>query len=228
MRADLPPQLFTFGLNKTLADIDGLSHVERICHASPLPRAEVDRVLRDELGLKTMPALSDLTDEVIDRTCTALRIDRRDFPFGSVPPAPYQLRPDAYAAVAAAAQHLPVAVITNTSVFADPGLKPVSTGLAPHLSAIHCSWAMGYAKPAPQAFIVAAAFHKVTAHHLIHIGDSWFQDVAPVLALGGRAVWLNHNKAPVPGSDPVPPGRLLVANNLTEAVNHAISRWLAP
>lgn len=220
------PLLFTFALTNTIADIEGITHIELICQVSPLPETEVRRILYDTVGLKTLPSRAALTRSMIDMTCAALEISPDQFPFGSIPLAPYRLRPEAPEAVAAAASYLPTAIITNTSVFADPGLRPVSDGLHPHLSAIHASWAMGAAKPDPHAFRAAAGYHGLGPHRLIHVGHSWIKDIAPVLALGGRAVWLNPDWSPITSSEPVPPGRLLVATTLTQAVDQAIARWI--
>jgi FMN phosphatase YigB (HAD superfamily) len=220
------PLLFTFDVTNTIAEIDGPSHVDLICEASPRSRAEVCDILNNLLGLKTLPSRSALTPTLVETACTLLDISREQFPFGELPLAPYRLRDEAPAAVAAAAACLPAALITNTSVFADPGLQPLANGLHPHIAAIHASWAMGAAKPDPHAFWAAANYHQVAPRNLIHIGDSWSEDIAPVLALGGRAVWLNKDNAGAPGPGPVPRGRLLVATTLTEAVEQAIARWL--
>lgn len=220
------PLLFTFDVTGTVADIDGPSHVDLICEVSPRSRAEVRHVLYNVLRLKTLPSRAALTPVLVDTTCAHLGISREQFPFGELPLAPYRLRSGALAAVAAAAACLPTALITNTSVFADPGLRPVAEGLHPHLAAIHASWAMGAAKPDPQAFRRAASYHGCTPKNLIHIGNSWTNDIAPVLELGGRAVWLNTDSVPIPGSDVVPHGRLLVAGTLAKAVEQAIARWL--
>lgn len=221
------PGMFSFDLTGTIADIDGISHMQRICRLSPLPPDDVRRVLHEHMHLKTLSSPTDLTDTLIASTCDALRIDPADFPYGTQPIAPYRLRPDARMAIATAAQHLPTIVIANISVFAEPELHPVRTGLAPHLAAIHSSCAMGYAKPDPHAFTTAVSDHQLTVGNLIHISASWQRDIAPVLALGGRAVWLNHHRTQIPGSQAVPPGSLLVADSLGEAVEHAITRWLS-
>jgi FMN phosphatase YigB (HAD superfamily) len=221
-----PPKLFTFDVGKTVADIEGASYIDLICAVSPQPREEVRRVLHEVVGLKTLPSRAALTPMLVDTACAQLGISRQQFPFGELPAARYRLRPDAPDAVAAAARCLPVALITNTSVFADPALQPVTDGLAPHLAGVHASWAMGAAKPDPYAFQAAARYHGVTPRNLIHIGNSWTQDVAPVLALGGRAVWLNATRDSIPGSEEVPRGRLMVADHLAAAVQQAIARWL--
>lgn len=220
------PALVSFDVGDTLAVIDGISHVARIRAASPLPAEQVQRVLREELRLKVLPSPEALTDELADRVCGLLRIDRTELLFGHEPLAPYRLIPGAVDAVDMLAAHLPVVAITNTSVFADGCLGEVRAGLAPNLTEVHTSWRMGVAKPDPQAFRTAAAEHGVATADLLHIGNSWSEDVAPVLALGGRAVWLNPDRATIPGSAPVPPGMLLVANTLAEAVTEAARRWL--
>lgn len=222
------PGLITFDVGGTLAFIDGESHTDRVRRASPLPSEEVDRILRDELRLKTLASAEELTDGRLHEICLRLRIAVREFPFGARPPAPYRLYRPAAAAVAAAAAHLPVAILTNTSVFADPALDPVREGLGPHLSGAHISWKMGAAKPHSRAFLLAAARHGLAPDRTIHIGDSWSTDVVPALRLGARAVWINRDRAMVPGPEPVPAGRLLVAQDVAHAVDQVIARWLTP
>jgi hypothetical protein len=164
----------------------------------------VRRILRDATYLKTLPSVDALTPQLIEQTSAALCIDPADFRFGSMPLAPHRLLPGAQSAVAAAATHQRVIMIANISVFAEPGLGRIREGLAPHLAAIHTSWRMGVSKPDHEAFRIATAAHVVAVRDLAHIGNSWTEDVAPVLALGGRAVWINQPGQPsrVPSRSP--------------------------
>jgi len=217
------PQLISFDLTGTLARIDGQSHVEHICAVSPLPPEQVRQILREQMHLKTLPSREALTPQLIEQTCAALQIPSDQLWFDTVPLAPWALLPGAAAAVAAAAAHAPAVLLTNASVFSAPGVHAVRDELAPHLATVHASWETGVEKPDPRAFRGAAAAHGVPVQHLLHIGDSWTEDIEPVLALGGRAVWLNPHRQPAP--DSVPPDRLLVATTAAEAVDLAGRHW---
>jgi FMN phosphatase YigB (HAD superfamily) len=219
-----PPRLISFDLGNTLADIDGPSHVDRIRTASPLPQAEVQRILAEELRLKTLPSRAALTDELRRRICDQLAIADTDFLFGTAPPAPYRLRPGAPAAVRAASVRAQTAIIANLSVFSAETVDPVRDGLSPHLDALHASWVMGVAKPAPEVFLRVAEAHGVTVAEVVHVSSNWQRDIAPVLRLGGRAVWL----APTGTRPPVrtPRDRFLTAPSALDAVTAAIGAWL--
>jgi FMN hydrolase / 5-amino-6-(5-phospho-D-ribitylamino)uracil phosphatase len=70
------------------------------------------------------------------------------------------------------------------------------------------------AKPDPQVFGSVAARHGASPSGLVHVGDSWAEDVMGVLSAGGRAVWISAGR-PVPDAGPVRAGRVLVAEDIT-------------
>jgi len=221
----MPSLLISFDVAGTVAELVGRSHAQALTDLSPLPAPEVRRILRDVLGLKTLPSRDALTPALVRRTCTALMIDVGDFGFGTVPLAPYRLLDGARAAVAAAAVHAPVVLITNTSVFAESCLDPVREGLAPHLTAVHTSWRHGVVKPNPQVFHTVASHEGVGVEDLVHVGDSWCEDIAPVLELGGRAMWITDDASSA--GDYVGCDRLVVVRSLDEATTAMTQRWWA-
>jgi len=218
--------LMSFDLTGTLAEIAGPSHTQRLAALSPLPPDDVRKILHEVMGLKTLPSLDALTPDLVERTCAALQIDSGELGFGQAPLTPYRLLPGANAVVAAAAEHGHVALITNTSVFAEDCLVPVQVGLAPHLAAIHSSWRLGVAKPDPRIFRSAAAHHGVAVENLVHVGDRWDEDIAPVLALGGHAMWVT-TADDVAGREHVCVDRLLIVRSLREAAEAMTRRWWA-
>lgn len=225
---DTSPRLVSFAINNTLGEIDGVSQVQRIRAASPLPAEEVRNILERDLGLKTMASAEELTQERAARVCARLGITRADLGFGMARLAAYRLVPGAREAVALlAGTGLPVVTISNASVFSlnDGAMRPVSDGLVPYLTAMHHSCVMGVAKPDPQIFRAAAAEHGIAAQDLVHIGDSWVYDIAPALAAGARAAWVNSRRAPQ-GGEAVPPGRLIEASNVLQAAAVVRACWL--
>lgn len=226
MKARLVP-LISFDLGNTLATIDGPSQVQRLTEISALPPDEVRRILREVMTLKTLPSREALTPDLVQRTCAALRIAPADLGFGSRTLAPYRLLPGARTAVAAAAHHGQVAAITNTSVFADDCLAPVRDGLAPHLTAIHPSWRLGAAKPDPRIFHAVASLHGVAVEDLVHVGDRWDEDIAPVLTLGGHAMWITTDDNDVSPCDHLGGDRLLIVRTLADVTAALTRRWWA-
>ncbi len=221
-------KLITLGLRGVIADIDGPSHIERIIAASPLAEHEVRKVLQDQLRLKTLSSKESLTAELADEVCRRLRISREELLFGQVPCAPYRIRLDATAAVQEAAELAPVVLLANVSVFADPALDPVRERIGQYLSGECLSWRIGAAKPDPALFEHVLNRHGVEPEQLAHVGASWREDIAPVLNLGGRAVWINPDGKAAPSLKPVPLDRVLVATSLGHAMAQVRAQWNLP
>ena len=120
----------------------------------------------------------------------------------------------------------PIVIVTDSSVFAQPGLDRVVTDLQPWIDAAHPSWRTGMTKDDPRVFELVATEHNVPVAGVVHVGDSWSRDVVPALAAGARAVWLNRRRLPRPEGPAVPPGRLLSADTPEEAVNLVAAWWL--
>lgn len=56
----------------------------------------------------------------------------------------------------------------------------------------------GLEKPDPRIFELAAKTAGTPIHQLLHVGDTWRDDVEGVLSAGGRALYLNTHQKPVP------------------------------
>lgn len=225
MTTPAPLKLIALDLCGVTADIDGTSHVERVIAASPLAENAVRKVLQDRLQLKTLPSTESLTSELADEVCRLLRISRDELPFGRVRCAPYRLRPDVVAAVRAGAELAPVVLLANVSVFADSALEPVRAGIGGCLAGEYLSWRVGVAKPDAALFEHVLSQHGVEPGQLVHVGDTWREDIAPVLKLGGRAVWINPGGKAAPSVTPVPLDRVLTASSLGHAVAQIKAQW---
>lgn len=225
MATSAPLKLIALDVAGTVADIDGPSHVDRVISASPLPERDVREVLRDALTLKTLPSPDALTPELAEDVCRRLGIAREELPFGRVPCAPYRLRPGVVTAVREAAELAPVVLLANVSVFADSALGLVRETLAPYLSGEFLSWKAGAAKPDPAMFEQALRQCGVHADEFAHVGDVWREDIAPVLKLGGRAVWINPAGKAAPSLTPIPLDRVLTASSLDHAVAQLKAQW---
>lgn len=104
---------------------------------------------------------------------------------------PVQRRPGAAAAVEAAAERGPVAVLSNCSV---PGLAERAlsqAGLADRFDAVVTSVGCGWRKPHANAFQAVADALDAPPETLVHIGDDPEAD-GGITAVGGRAVLLTE------------------------------------
>lgn len=88
----------------------------------------------------------------------------------------------------------------------------------PGLAALYTSYELGLAKPDPAVFRAVAGRHGATPADMIHVGDSWGDDVVGVVEAGGRAVWLSGG-APVPDPALLADGRIVVAEDITVAAD---------
>ncbi len=109
----------------------------------------------------------------------------------------------ALALAAAVKQAGLVLVIVTNNVTSEQRLKLDRCGLAPHVDALVTSEAVGATKPDARIFEAALARAGVWASEAVMIGDAWHTDVAGALAVGVRAVWLNHAGVAAPHPAPV-------------------------
>jgi HAD superfamily hydrolase (TIGR01509 family) len=79
---------------------------------------------------------------------------------------------------------------------------------------------VGYAKPNPQIFHIAAAKIQLPAETLLYVGDTWENDVAGAMTAGWNAVWFNHrNREPLTGHEPL--GEIKILSELMEVLKKA-------
>jgi len=90
---------------------------------------------------------------------------------------------------------VPVAVVTNGPPDIQR-LKIEQSGVAPLLSAVVISGALGVGKPHPDIFRTALEQLGVPAERAVMVGDNWERDVGGALAVGMRAVWISHGRPP--------------------------------
>lgn len=93
-----------------------------------------------------------------------------------------------------------LAVLSNW----DPRLRPLlqALRLADFFEVLVISGEVGWHKPDPRLFAHTARLLGLPPRRILHVGDSWEEDVGGARRAGWQAAWLARN-APVPGA----PGR---------------------
>lgn len=97
--------------------------------------------------------------------------------------------PDTLAALNAAGHRL--AVVSNWPATLDATLARI--GIRQHFAVVVASAVVGYAKPHPQIFRIAAEHLGVAPHGLLYVGDSLEQDVVGAAAAGMDVVLLDRD-----------------------------------
>lgn len=95
---------------------------------------------------------------------------------------------------------VPAGLISNWDVRLDPILDGI--GLRQRLRWVAISGRLGVEKPAPEIFHRALQCCGLPAAAVMHVGDSWPDDVQGALGVGMRAAWLRRDgdgQAPVQG-----------------------------
>ena len=108
-------------------------------------------------------------------------------------PEAWRVCPDAWEALDVLASHdIPMAVISNW----DERLRPLLARLKliPFFHAIVISREVAFAKPSPVIFEVAARKLGLPPERILHVGDSYTEDVEGARAAGFQAVLLARNK----------------------------------
>lgn len=111
-----------------------------------------------------------------------------------------------------------VVVVTNGPV-AQQRSKLVLTGLLDHVDGVVISEGVGFRKPDPEMFQLAAAEVGLSLDGAWMIGDSIESDVLGAQALGLRTAWL-HRGRPWPSTRPP---ATLVADSCCEAIRAVVS-----
>ncbi|MBI3099573.1 MAG: HAD-IA family hydrolase [Planctomycetes bacterium] len=126
----------------------------------------------------------------------------------------YALYPDALACLEACrARGLKMAVCSNW----DPRLHAVirGLGLGEFMEGVLLSAEVGRRKPAREMFDRTAEALRCRPEEVLHVGDTWSDDVEGALAAGMRACWLNRDGSEAP---PGGNGRVLQIKSLGELV----------
>jgi HAD superfamily hydrolase (TIGR01509 family) len=106
-----------------------------------------------------------------------------------LPPDPFD---DAAAALPCLAGRVPLGIITNGT------RHPAQFGLAAHFQAVVTPEITTCMKPAPEIFRHAASLLGCAPAELLHVGDSWEDDVVGALGAGCQAAWYCRVPKPVP------------------------------
>ncbi|NPV09474.1 MAG: HAD family hydrolase [Anaerolineae bacterium] len=80
--------------------------------------------------------------------------------------------------------------------------NPERCGLAGVFDFVVMAQEQGFTKPDPRLFGLAMARAACQADEILHVGDSWDNDVIGALNAGLQAVWLNREGKPAPASMP--------------------------
>lgn len=118
-----------------------------------------------------------------------------------------------------AAAAVPVGIISNSEGRLAELVEEIEPG-AP-FGVIADSGRLGFEKPDPRIFHLAAGALGVAANDLIHIGDAWETDVRGALDVGARAVWFAPTE-----SRPLPP-RVSLSRSALE-LRQLLREWGAP
>ncbi len=112
-------------------------------------------------------------------------------------PEPWRVDPEAWPVLAELRRRgFRLGVLSNW----DERLRPLlgRLGLAAHFDWLGVSAEWGVHKPDPRLFHRAARALGAAPGELLHVGDSWTEDVAGARAAGALAVWLNRRGEPAP------------------------------
>jgi FMN phosphatase YigB (HAD superfamily) len=211
------PELIVVDIGSTLGTFTGPSVKDVLIDLCPwghLNPAQVQYRVHSILHVSPK-----LTDEVIQRVCDALLIDRADWP-SPWPPGGFRSYPGTGGIVAALAQVAPVVALSNLSVTGVDRIAAVDRHLGRHLSAIYTSYRLGGRKPERWLWRHIAQLHDTTPERIVHCGDRWIEDALGAADTGAHAVWIPRTSPPPPHLAPSHlRARITTAENLSAVVN---------
>lgn len=149
-----------------------------------------DRVLEDvrrEAFGQTLLEIGAPDDELAERL-SALYLHHR---FHDI-----ELYPDAAPALEGLRGRYQLGLLTNGNTY------PERCGLAGIFDFVVLAQDHGFRKPDPRLFHVAVQQCGCRPEEVLHVGDSWENDVVGARAAGLSAVWLNREGAPRPALEP--------------------------
>ena len=91
-------------------------------------------------------------------------------------------------------------------------------GLLPFFAAILIEGEVGYGKPAPAIFGLAAQQLECEASEAVFVGDSPAEDIAGAQGAGMRAVWVNRSGQLLASEDPSPDAEIARLSDLPPAL----------
>lgn len=184
------PALVTVDVGDTLGRSTGERYIATLARLSGYPETYVQQVTDRYLltaASRDAQILVRLADKLGVPPDTILRDCLTE---------PFVVFAEAPAAVAGLAEQARVVTLSNSHPWHWHHHQAVWNSCGQHLTAMHTSYHLGIAKPDPDVFRTVARHHNVEVHNLLHIGDSWGDDVLGATAAGGRAMWLSRGRTP--------------------------------
>lgn len=207
-------ELIVVDAGHTLGVCTGPHTIDILDELSPLPREMVAEEER-----RVLHRVEELTEDHISDLCTVLHIDPERWP-RPWPTVGFDVFDYTRAALCELAAIAPVVVLSNASVAGGaPRMSLLADQCDPYLTDIWTSYGMGSRKPDPRLWQRFADVYEVAPGSVVHIGDSWPQDVQGPIRAGCHAVYV-ETRLPAPDlhSWPDGAGRITVAKNLQHAV----------
>lgn len=206
-------ELIVVDADHTLGECTGPHTIEILSRLSPLPVHMIAEEYRRLLHRKP------LTENLISELCTVLHIDPQQWPM-PWPEVGFQIYDYTPQALEQLAQIAKVIVLSNMDSASGPArLQQLAAQCDPHLTAVWASYGMNSRKPDPTLWTSLATVYEVEPSSVVHIGDTWVQDVHGPIRAGCHAVFVETSEnAPDLASWPDGPGRLTVAADLQHAV----------
>jgi HAD superfamily hydrolase (TIGR01549 family) len=149
---------------------------------------------------EAIPMLSQHLGRAIEPAAAARLVDEIAEAFRLYPP---EMIPGALDAVRAAAEHIPVGVISDTGMTPGTEIRGLldREGFSDHVYTFSFSDEVGVAKPQPAIFRHAASTLGVAPESILHIGDLEPTDVAGAINVGAHAgLFAGDNRRYVEGT----------------------------
>lgn len=211
-------ELIVVDAGNTLGTCTGPTTTDILAALSPLPRGDVAE--QERRILHRAP----LTEASIAELCYELHIDPTAWPL-PWPEAGFALYDYTLAALTELAAVARIVVLSNMDSASGPfRLRQLAEQCDPHIAAIWTSYSMGTRKPNPRLWRHLADVYEVDPRHVVHVGDSWVQDVHGPIRAGCHAVYVETREtAPDLCSWPDGLGEIAVAADLQHAVANVLA-----
>ncbi len=208
------PELIVLDVGGTLGESIAPTVSSRLIELSPLPEADVKKIIQDILLVAhhgELPSPNEL--------CAKLDIDAARWPIECVT-APFEIYPATVPAVTKLANIAPVVTLSNSPAWHAHHHETLAIACSPHLTALYTSYGLGVpAKPDPAAFHLISVRHSVPAERIVAVGDRWSVDVVAALdANVGTIIWTSKEPNDSPEPQLIANGRVHVIDNISGVV----------
>lgn len=211
-------ELIVVDAGHTLGVCTGPNTTDLLATLSPLPVAVVSEEIRRILHRQP------LTEKLIAELCYELHIDPTAWPI-PWPPTGFDVYDYTPTALGELAEIARVVVLSNMDSASGPNrTRQLTEHCGQHIRAIWTSYGLGARKPNPQLWRHLASVYEADPRNVVHIGDSWVQDVHGAVRAGCNAVYLETREPQPPLWEwPDGPGRISVAADLQHAVDEVVA-----